>query len=98
MEKPVFIPLNKEYFEQFESGAKTTEYRKYGNRWNLRNCTPGRAVTLSLGYGKKRRLSGVIKSFRTTKPENCQAKEDFYKIYGNDCNCLVAEIEITLNH
>ena len=94
MIRPLFIPLNTEYFEQFENGIKTVEYRRYGNRWNLRKCFPGRPVILSCGYGKQRRLSGVVKSFKTSKVENCQAKDDFIKIYGNDNNYLVAEIEI----
>lgn len=37
-EKLIFIPLKREFFEAFENGMKTVEYRKYGPRWNERTC------------------------------------------------------------
>lgn len=61
--KPMFIPLRTEWFRKIESGEKDTEYRAYGPRWNEKHCRVGRAVTLSLGYGKRCRLSKVISSF-----------------------------------
>lgn len=61
--RPLFIPLKAEYFHEFATGMKDTEYRLYGPRWNERTCQPGRAVTLSLGYGTRNRLSGVIEAF-----------------------------------
>lgn len=64
-QKPLFIPLKREYYRQFESGLKTTEIRPYGPRWNERTCTIGRHVVLSLGYGKQRRLTGSIVAFST---------------------------------
>lgn len=63
-ERPLFIPLRREWFEAFESGDKTEEHRRHGKRWNARTCRIGRAVTLSLGYSG-RRLTGVITSFGT---------------------------------
>lgn len=63
-DKPLFIPLKAEYYEAFEKGEKNTEYRPYGARWNERTCAPGRTVVLSYGYGKKRRLTGRVESFR----------------------------------
>jgi len=32
--KPLFIPLKTEYYESFERGAKPSELRVYGKRWN----------------------------------------------------------------
>lgn len=61
--KPLFVPLKAEYYRDFASGLKTVEYRLYGPRWNERTCRPGRAVTLSLGYGKRERLRGVVAGF-----------------------------------
>jgi hypothetical protein len=61
--KPLFIPLKAEYYNDFATGMKTTEYRIYGPRWNERVCRPGRPVTLSLGYGKRNRLHGTIAAF-----------------------------------
>ena len=76
--KPLFIPLKRKYFEKFRDGTKSIEYRKYGPRWNEKTCTPGRSVTLSLGYGKQHRISGVITFFRKST--------DTSKIKGwNDC-------------
>lgn len=69
MEKPLFIPLKAKWFEAFERGDKTTEYRAYGPRWNERTCRVGRAVTLSYGYGKARRLSGEVIGFRIIGPD-----------------------------
>jgi hypothetical protein len=63
MSKPLFIPLKAEFFEAFERGEKDTEYRVYGPRWNDRTCAIGREVVLSCGYGKKRRLRGVVVGF-----------------------------------
>lgn len=63
IEKPLFIPLKAEFFEAFERGEKDTEYRLSGPRWNIRTCRIGRKVVLSCGYGKARRLSGVIVGF-----------------------------------
>lgn len=34
--KPLFIPIKREFFEAFERGDKTHEYRLYGPRWNER--------------------------------------------------------------
>jgi len=56
----LFIPLKRRFFEEFADGSKTCEYRLYGPRWNEKTCVVGRAVTLSMGYGKQRRLSGKI--------------------------------------
>lgn len=61
--KPLFIPLKTEYFNAFEDGSKTVEYRPYGPRWNERTCPVGRDVVLSCGYGKHRRLRGTVTGF-----------------------------------
>lgn len=60
--KPLFIPLKKEYFDAFELGEKTVEFRALNERWNLKNCSTGRAVVLSCGYGRSRRLKGFVSS------------------------------------
>lgn len=80
--KPLFIPLNKEHYEAFESGEKWCEYRVYGPRWNRKTCYAGRPVTLSCGYGKQRRMTGFItlidvSRYYATRPE-------FIKIFGKD--------------
>jgi hypothetical protein len=62
-EKPLFVPLNGRFIDDFEAGRKTEEFRPYGPRWNERTCRIGRAVVLSYGYGKARRLQGVITGF-----------------------------------
>jgi hypothetical protein len=58
--RPLFIPLTREWFAAFADGRKTVEYRPYGPGWNERTCTPGRTVTLSLGYGKRQRMAAVV--------------------------------------
>ena len=61
--KALFIPLNGEHYDAFASGVKTTEYRIYGPRWNESACLVGRPVTLSRGYGKQNRVTGVVRCF-----------------------------------
>ncbi len=62
--KPLFIPLNTEYFDAFADGSKREELRRYGPRWNENTCTVGRDVVLSKGYGKKHRMGGRIWKFK----------------------------------
>lgn len=59
-EKPLFIPLKREFFDAFERGLKVFEYREYGPRWNERTCRVGRLVTLSMGYGNRHVTAAII--------------------------------------
>lgn len=59
MSKPLFVPLKTRYFRAFVAGTKTTEYRRYGPRWNETTCWPGRPVTLSHGYSGARLTARV---------------------------------------
>lgn len=92
--KPLFIPLKRQYFEAFERGEKIAEYRKHGPRWNRETCQPGRPVTLSLGYGKARRLYGYVCGFR--KLDNTKAIDGWRDCYG-DYIGPAARIEIKLD-
>lgn len=92
--KPLFIPLKREFFEAFKKGYKRIEYRKYGQRWNERTCYVGRPVTLSLGYGKKHRLAGVVAGFNTN--DLIPKIESWRKCYGDDpgpAACIHIEIK-----
>jgi len=82
--KPLFIPLKKQYFEEFLSGKKTTEYRRYGARWNVKTCLINRLVTLSCGYGKQRRLSGIIVGFKIVKSADTLSLPGFTDCYGEE--------------
>lgn len=62
-EKPLFIPLRREFYDAFRDGSKTEEFRRHGARWNATTCRVGRPVVLSLGYGKRNRMAGVIAGF-----------------------------------
>jgi hypothetical protein len=62
-DRPLFVPLKREWFEAFREGTKTVEYRLHGPRWNERTCVTGRAVVLSLGYSGAR-LTARIQQFR----------------------------------
>ncbi len=62
-QRPLFVPLKRQWFEAYRDGTKTVEYRLYGPRWNERSCTPGRPVILSLGYSGAR-IKARIKRFR----------------------------------
>lgn len=91
-EKPLFVPLKREYFNEFLRGEKTVEYREYTKRWDERNCYIGRPVTLSLGYGKQHRVTGCITSYNVYHiNEVPQAKE----VYGDrDINIAAIGIDI----
>ncbi len=90
-EKPLFIPLKSEFYEAFERGDKDTEYRAYGPRWNEKTCRVGRAVVLSHGYGKKRRIAGTIAGFR----KSSDATPGFKTCYGEKA-AMMACIKITI--
>ncbi len=87
MEKPLFIPLKAECFDAFAEGTKRFEYRPYGPRWNEHTCRPGRKAILSRGYGKARRMEGVIGATVIVPPS-----DDFRKIYRSNRPCFAIEI------
>ena len=87
--KPLFIPLKTEFFEAFERGEKTVEYRPYGPRWNERTCAVGREVVLSHGYGTRRRLRGVVAAFeRSAIPTQLEAWRKCYGERAGDAACI----------
>jgi hypothetical protein len=90
--KALFIPLMREHFDNFCSGRKTNEYRRYNSPWTEKNCVVGRDVVLSLGYGKQCRMRGRITKFRTTIRKNRAFKRLF-----PDWSGRVAVIGITLS-
>jgi hypothetical protein len=83
-EKPLFIPLKGEYYDQFLSGTKKKEFRIYGSRWNEKTCLIGRSVTISRGYGKKHRACGMITAFARNAPSLSEAYEDLKKCYTQE--------------
>lgn len=94
-ERPLFIPLKREHFDAFEAGTKREEYRLLGPRWNERTARIGRAVVLSCGYGKARRLRGIVRSVRI---EHDTAKlPGFRECYGarpyGPALCIGIELE-----
>lgn len=86
--KPLFIPLKTKYFDAFAAGTKAVEYRRHGPRWNAETCQIGRPVVLSHGYGKRRRLQGVIVDFGT----RWMSDPDWTECYGDPgmaaCICI----------
>lgn len=93
--KPLFLPLYTEHFNAFESGIKDTEFRMYGSRYNERTCFVGREVTLSHGFGKKRRLYGVIAAFeRSAEPTKTEAWINCYGDKPGDAACIRVKLKI----
>jgi hypothetical protein len=82
--RPLFIPLKREYFDAFSKGEKSIEWRIYGPRWTERTCWPGRLVTLSLGYGKRHRLSGTV--VEAAIINSLPADHAFFKVYDAKAN------------
>lgn len=95
--KPLFIPLNAEYFDRFLSGEKTEELRRYGARWNEHTCVVGREVILSSGYGKRNRLSGKIWRFKRQHGSTFGStySASIEKIYGT-LDVWIAVVSISL--
>ncbi len=96
--KPLFIPLNTEFYEAFLSGDKGSELRLYGPRWNENTCPVGRGVILSKGYGKQNRITGVIREFhkRDARTFGKTYQGSIMKIYGT-LDKPIAEIRISLD-
>lgn len=90
-DKPLFIPLNTEYYEAFKDGSKSVEYRLCGKRWHKGTCYTGRAVTLSKGYGKKDRLSGFITGVRIRQAHELpvDVSEAIHEIYGEGNHSMI---------
>lgn len=95
MEKPLFIPLRAEFFDAFAVGDKGTEFRPLGPRWNATTCRVGRAVTLSRGYGKSRRLSGVVAGFTEVRPD---AVPEIRRVYPTGDRFAAIEIALAAEH
>jgi hypothetical protein len=93
IEVPLFVPLRGEHFDAFDAGTKDTEYRADGPRWNPRTCRVGRRVTLSRGYGKARRLNGVIVGVELVPWRRAPAV--FKKIYPTADRAIAIHIEVT---
>jgi hypothetical protein len=94
MEKPLFIPLKREYFEAFKVGQKHEEFRPEGPRWNARTCRIGRPVVLSLGYGKRERLAGRVVGYSAREePTHSDAWLSCYGDSGGLAACIRIEIE-----
>lgn len=94
-DKPLFIPLKGEFYDQFATGQKDTEYRPFGPRWNERTCPPGREVVLSHGYGKAHRLRGTVASFQLSS--DIPKTKLWRSIYGTKHH-YAACIQISLTH
>lgn len=86
---PLFIPLRAEFFDQFKSGAKTTEYRRRSSRFNTETCFIGRKVVLSRGYGKAHRLTSKIVGFHyDTLPSKIPDWMEVYGANSGDAACI----------
>ncbi len=78
MKPPLFVPLCGRWFDAFASGQKTVEYRRPQGTWTAKNCTVGRAVVLSRGYGKQKRITGKIVSYALVPAASIGDAADIY--------------------
>lgn len=95
MQKPLFCPVTKFYFEEYFHGRKTVEYRLYGPRWNEQTCVPGRRIIVSEGYSG-RRLSGWIGGFRFSQVGLVPGMAELYPKVSTDKRviCIMLELGI----
>ena len=100
-DRPLFVPLNTEFYEAFADGRKTDELRRYGPRWNERTCSVGRRVVLSKGYGKAHRLNGRIWKFKKQHGSTFGStyRASIERIYGTlDINIACIGIRLEVPH
>ena len=83
-DRPLYVPLKREWFEAFATGEKTIEWRRYGPKWNERTCRIGRRVTLALGYQGRRRLYGTL-IWAKVAP----ARDAVGELFGDGTPCMV---------
>lgn len=95
-DKPLFVPLKTEYYEAFVSGEKKFEYRRHGPGWNAHTCQVGRPVTISKGYGREHRRSGIITSFEVILGSNAPNPDQVHAVYGTT-DIEIAKIGIKLD-
>lgn len=83
-EKPLFIPLDTEFWSAFRRGEKFDELRLYGPRWNEKTCRVGRKAVLSKGYGKQHRISAVVAEFhkRDARSFGSTTQANILRIFG----------------
>lgn len=86
-DRPIFLPLLGIYFDAFERGEKTLEWRRFNNRWNFKSCRVGRRVTLSRGYSG-RRLSARIRSVALASV----CDHALVELFGARAVCIVIEL------
>lgn len=95
-ERPLFIPLRREFFEAFAEGSKSIEYRRLGPRWNAQTCRKGRRVVLSLGYGPAHRLQGRVAGFyREARVERIPGWREVYPDDNGPAACILIELDET---
>jgi len=66
IDKPLFLPLNTFWFNEFAYGRKKWEIRGIGNQYNKKTVRIGREVTLRRGYNTNDELGGIITKIVTT--------------------------------
>jgi hypothetical protein len=83
-EKPIFIPLKLQKFNEFKNGTRKYELR-VGERWGIVNCPIGRKIILSKGYGNHERLNAVVTGHQSVNIDDLSFKErrDILNIYGS---------------
>ena len=92
--KPLFCPLRKEYYLQFKSGLKTTEYRAYGRGWNEKTCAIGRLINLSLGYNGERLLAEIKNISIVDIADAPQVAIDLYAHRASKIICIDVNLDI----
>lgn len=95
-EKPLFIPLNTEFWAAFRRGEKFDELRLYGPRWNEKTCRIGRKAILSKGYGKQHRIPAVVAEFhkRDARSFGSTTQANILRIFGT-LEKPIAQIKFT---
>lgn len=82
-EKPIFIPLKMQKFNEFKNGTRKYELR-VGEKWGIVNCPIGRKIILSKGYRNHERLNALVTGHKSVSIDDLSFKErcDILNIYG----------------
>lgn len=89
-----FLPLKKKYFEEFLSGEKTTEYRRYGGRFREHNFPIGAIVRIGCGYSGPR-IHAIIQKVECARLEDIDPSEiaSCRELYGDDARILAIHVQ-----
>lgn len=94
--KSVFMPLKKQYFEEFRLGLSETEYRRDGGRFRKEMFPVGRRVILSCGYSGDR-LEAIVTACESIGSDDVKGTDGIAvrELYGDGVRLIAIRLAVT---